>query len=161
MFGLESREGVEIFGVTFREFGAFWGQVINIGFCFFANDTAHRRHGNPKRICNSAIINPLTEEIRGHCHSKVSYFIIRGRNWLDSFAKDGRESRKLAINSASHLPSATYHFPTNASIIFSRLLWDSRPSQGGRISLAFLCMHCRVCIISLTRSPSWVPVWSS
>ena len=43
MFALESRQGVEIFGVTFREFDAFGGQAINNGFCFFVNDTAHCR----------------------------------------------------------------------------------------------------------------------
>ena len=126
--------------ITFREFDAIEGQVISNGFCFFVNDTTHRRYGNTKLIRNSAISNPLTEEIRGYCRSKFSYFMIRGRNWLKSFAKDDRESRKCAIYSASHLPSATYHFRTKASIIFSRLSRDFS---------CIWCIHRRFCVISL------------
>ena len=92
MFAQESRQAVEIFGVTLREFDTFGVQVITNGFCFFVNDKAHRRYGNTKLICNSAIINLLTEEIRGQCFSKDSYLMIRGRNWLQSLAEFGRES---------------------------------------------------------------------
>ena len=72
--------------------------------------------------------------------------MIRARHLLESFAKDGRESRKLAIDLASHLPSATRHFRTNAPIIFSGLLAD--------FSRIF-CMHRRLCVISLTGWSSW------
>ena len=57
----------------------------------------------------------------------------QGRNWLQSFAKFGRESRKFAINSGSNLPPATR--------LFLGLL-------------SYLCIHRRVCVVSLT-------AWSS
>ena len=125
MFAQEGRQSVEIFVVTFREFDTFRVQVITKGFCVFVNDTADRRYGKTKLIRNSAIINPLTEEIRGRCYSKDSYLMIRGRNWLQSFAKFGRESLKFAINSGYNLLPATRHFRTSAPIIFSQLFSDS------------------------------------
>ena len=67
-FALESRHGAQIFGVTFWEFYVFGGQAINNCFCCFVNDTAHHRYSNPKLICNSTIINPLTQKVQGHCH---------------------------------------------------------------------------------------------
>ena len=71
LFALESRHGGQIFGVIFREFYVFRGQDINNRFCCLVNDMAHRRYGNTKLIRNSTIINPLTEEIQGHCNSSL------------------------------------------------------------------------------------------
>ena len=102
--------------------------------CVFVSDTAHRRYDNTKLIYNSAIINPLSDEIRGQCYLKDSYLMVRGGNWLQSFAKLGRESRKFAINSGSNLPPATR--------LFLGLL-------------CYLCLHRRVCVVSLTAWSSW------
>ena len=47
MFAQESRQGVEIVGVTFREFDTFGVQVITNGLCVFVNDTAHLGTATP------------------------------------------------------------------------------------------------------------------
>ena len=69
--------------------------------------------------------------------------MIRGHYWLQSFTKFGRESRKL-INSGSNLPSASRHIAPMHRLFSSDI---------SRIALV-LCMHRRVCVISLAAWPS-------